>query len=846
MGRSLCFHRAHAQTGTDQAARARVDRPASGRRGHPFRAPAERRARNLAADRARGSGRPRPRRLSRAAPGLGHVRQRAEDRPAVDAHLVQRGHAPTRHGRRKPHDRAARDPRGRCSRARAERLSGRSRHADPPSATRRRRADGPRDAARSRIPRPRPRTRPARELVVLRPARARLRRRDLARHAVDRADGDERGGVRTARRAAALAGIPVRAHQPHGRRRDGRVRALALPRRPLPPRGGAVAAPRPPRSRATCARRRGMTRAGVSYFGVRILRHVRRDLADIAARGYTSVLHTFSENDLAYYRGTMANIVAASHDVGLEVQMCPWGLGRTFGGEAESRWVTMHPEACQVLDDGRRVATGCLNQPAYRSFCKEWADAALECGTDYVFWDEPHWTVPDHVGIADPDRWACCCDVCRELAGGLPTQEFREASLVEFLREMTARVAARGGKNTICLLPLTEGSHGIKDWDAVAALPGLDVFATDPYWKNFDEEPGAFVGRFAKLLAETAARHGVRPQLWVPSFGLTRENIPDLEAAIESTRAAGIDDVWTWGYEACGHMTRLATPAAPLVWEAVTHALTEQPPLELRPTHDLVRSINVGDATVSDAVARANDEVAAAIDAIVERLERGGRLVYVGAGTSGRIAASDAAECGPTFSTDLISAVHTEVEAEEDDADLACVDVGQRDVVLGVSASGRTPYTLGALSQARSAGALTIGLACVPDSELARAADLAVEVDVGPEFISGSTRMKAGTAQKLVLNTISTVTMVKLGKTFGDLMVDVQAANEKLRARARTAVALATAASDEKVTAAMAAAGGDAKVAIVSLLAGVDAETARSRLSATHGVIREAVADVVG
>jgi len=611
-----------------------------------------------------------------------------------------------------------------------------------------------------------------------------------------------------------------------------------------------------------------MKRAGVSYFGVRILRHVRRDLQDIAARGYTAVLHTFSENDLAYYRGTMADIVAASHELGLEVQMCPWGLGRTFGGEAESRWVTFHPEACQVLDDGRRVATGCLNNPAYRAFCREWADAALEAGTDYVFWDEPHWTVPEHVG-AEPERWACCCDVCRDLSGldlseGLTPAilAFREKSVADFLREMVEHVASRGARNTVCLLPLTEGPHGISDWDSVASLPGLSVLATDPYWKNFDETAGSFVGRFARLLADTAARNGVEAQLWLPSFGLTRDDIPDLEAAVSASRAAGIEDLWTWGYEACGHMTHLATPDAPVVWEAITTALTagaaaterervDLRDLDLRPTAELVRLINEEDRTVAEAVGAAADSIAAVIDAVVKRLEAAGRLVYAGAGSSGRIARGDAAECGPTFSTSQVVAVTTEEEAAEDDDaaganDLVLARAGPQDVVLGVSASGRTPYTLGAIAEAARAGALTVGLACVRNSELARRADLAIEVEVGPEVIAGSTRMKAGTAQKLVLNTISTIAMVRLGKTFGNLMVDVQASNEKLRARARRAVAVATAAPEEEVAAAIAAAEGDAKVAIVSLLAGVDAQTARSRLTAARGVIREAVEDVVG
>src|ERR1035437_8504857 len=222
--------------------------------------------------------------------------------------------------------------------------------------------------------------------------------------------------------------------------------------------------------------------AGVSHFGVPIARHARRDMVDLAARGYTGVLHTYSENDLEYYRGTMREIVAASHAVGLTVQVSPWGLGRTFGGEAESRFVTFHPEECQVLDDGRRIAGACLNSPVYRAFCKEWADAVLEDGVDFVFWDEPAWMVPRHVGIDDPARWSCVCGHCAERFGGpVPAgltpevQAFREASVVDFLREMLAHVAGRGGRNTVCLLPSTEGTQGISDWNMVASLPGLDT-----------------------------------------------------------------------------------------------------------------------------------------------------------------------------------------------------------------------------------------------------------------------------------------------------------------------------------------------------------------------------------
>jgi N-acetylmuramic acid 6-phosphate etherase len=591
-------------------------------------------------------------------------------------------------------------------------------------------------------------------------------------------------------------------------------------------------------------------------------------MADLAARGYSGVLHTYSENDLEYYRGTMREIVEASHAVGLTVQVSPWGLGRTFGGEAESRFVTFHPEECQVLDDGRRVAGACLNSPVYRAFCKEWADAVLEDGVDAVFWDEPAWMVPWHVGVDDPARWSCICDRCAERFGGPVPAEltpevraFREASVVDFLREMLAHVAERGGQNTVCLLPSTEGLHGISDWNLVASLPGLHTFATDPYWKHWNEPAGPFVRRFAKLLRETCERHGVASQLWLPSFGLTADEIPELEAAIEGAREEGVEDLWTWGYEACGHMTRLATPDAPLVWEAVSAALTRRPQqpteavrdvdLDLRTTRELVGLLNLEDATVAGAVAEAGDALAAAIDATAERLARGGRLVYVGAGTSGSLAALDAAECGPTFGSrpgEVVAVVAGDSEEAEDDreagvAGLHALGVGAGDVVVGVSASGSTPFTLAALEAAAETGALCIAVVSVSGSALGALADHEIAVIVGPEVIAGSTRLKAGTAQKLVLNTISTVTMVRLGRTYAGLMVAVAPDNVKLRERARRNLVIASGAAEEDVDAALEASAGDARVALVSLLAGVDPTTARERLEGAGGSVRVALGE---
>jgi N-acetylmuramic acid 6-phosphate etherase len=278
--------------------------------------------------------------------------------------------------------------------------------------------------------------------------------------------------------------------------------------------------------------------------------------------------------------------------------------------------------------------------------------------------------------------------------------------------------------------------------------------------------------------------------------------------------------------------------------------------IDLASTSELVALMNAEDATVPDAVAAAAPTIAGAIDAIAERMLRGGRLIYAGAGTAGRVGVLDAVECPPTFNADpgqvvaLVaggsSAVWGASEDAEDDvesapATLDQLGLGPDDVVVGVSASGRTPYVLAAVAFARSRGALTVGLACNPRSQLSDSVDHPIEVVVGPEFISGSTRLKAGTAQKLVLNMISTIAMVRLGKTFGNLMVDLQATNEKLRARAVRIIAFAAETDDTVASAALAAAGGDTRIAIVALRLGVDNAEARRRLDEHAGNIRRSL-----
>lgn len=270
---------------------------------------------------------------------------------------------------------------------------------------------------------------------------------------------------------------------------------------------------------------------------------------------------------------------------------------------------------------------------------------------------------------------------------------------------------------------------------------------------------------------------------------------------------------------------------------------------------DLVRMMNERDATIATSVRAALPAIAEAVSAATERMREGGRLIYVGAGTSGRLGVLDASEVPPTFGVQdvvigviaggpaalLDAAEGVEDDAESGAADLAALGVGPLDTVVGIASSGRTPYVLGALSHASEAGALTVGLSCNTGTPLTRAATHGIEVPVGPEIVSGSTRLGAGTATKMVLNILSTATMVQLGRTYGSLMVDMRAGNAKLRHRAVRMVIEATGADDETATAALEAAGWHAKLAIATILTGLSPTEASQALERAGGRLRTVI-----
>lgn len=376
----------------------------------------------------------------------------------------------------------------------------------------------------------------------------------------------------------------------------------------------------------------------------------------------------------------------------------------------------------------------------------------------------------------------------------------------------------------------------------------LASFAPDVIAAQGDAAALAIISAAAEALAATARAAGDGPVAMVG--GLAR--IEALRERLDLIPAAGdgLEGALRLGAIHEPHLIRIRAAGVThgldaLATEAVRPGLDD---LDARPIAEVVALLVAAEGEAHGAVSAAVPRIAAAAEAIAARLEHGGRLIYAGAGTPGRLGVLDAAECGPTFGTDLVcgviaggpTALTEAIENAEDAFDVT--DLGgltAADALVGITASGRTPYVLGALEHARAVGALTVAIVNNPSSEAS--ADVVIELLTGPEVLAGSTRLTAGTAQKVVLNALSTSVMIALGKAYGPRMVDVRATNAKVRRRAVRIVRDVAGVDEQTAAAALAAAGGHAKTAIVALLAGVDATEAAARLDRARGRVRDAL-----
>jgi N-acetylmuramic acid 6-phosphate etherase len=414
------------------------------------------------------------------------------------------------------------------------------------------------------------------------------------------------------------------------------------------------------------------------------------------------------------------------------------------------------------------------------------------------------------------------------------------------------------------LLRPKESNWLVEVWGQGGEVSGVIRYGRDPDQAETGHVFSLYVDPAAggRGIGTTLLRHA---QEWFVENGLSRATLWVFEA---NARARGFYATQRWRPDGKTRVEpEFETPEVRLSWQAIESELEgletersrpELSELDTMTVPDLVRLMNEEDAGVAIAVGAAADQISAAINAVTERLAANGRLIYIGAGTAGRLGILDATEIVPTFNTKpgqvmgLIAggggAMVEAVEGAEDDAsagerDLRAIRLGPLDVVVGISASGRTPYVLGAVEYANQVGAASVGLACNRGTLLAAAAQYPIEVAVGPEMIAGSTRLKSGTAQKLVLNMISTIAMVRLGKTYGNLMIDLRATNEKLRARAQRIVQKAARTDPVKARRALDDADGEVKTAIVMLRTGTGAADARGRLERSGGNLRQALSE---
>ncbi len=313
-----------------------------------------------------------------------------------------------------------------------------------------------------------------------------------------------------------------------------------------------------------------------SYFGNRIPRHVHTDMRALGELGFDRVVHTFCENDLAFYPDTLRAIVDASHACGLEVLLDPWGVARVFGGEAFSRWILEDDDLRQRGPSGHLLAGACLNHPRLRERLREWIEAAAATGAEGIFWDEPHWVPP---GPGNPQGEFCACRHCLEIGGDLQhaphtaVESFRADSVVRLLADLTRYSNECGLSSSICLLPPGMNAQPHVPWEPIAKLPGVTELGTDPYWCAFNitdpTERDHFIDATSIAALDACRGAGIRCMLWLQAFRIGRAQEAELFEGARRVLAHRPDTIAIWGFEACAHMSALSCERPDRVWRGL-------------------------------------------------------------------------------------------------------------------------------------------------------------------------------------------------------------------------------------------------------------------------------------
>jgi len=326
-------------------------------------------------------------------------------------------------------------------------------------------------------------------------------------------------------------------------------------------------------------------KTGVSYFHTRDPEHAARDLDDMLEHGCNTVVHCYSEQDMAFYNRSMEKIVRMTRDRGMEVYLDPWGVGGMFGGETFSNFVAVSLESRQIDITGRSLPAACPNQPAFRDLMKRWIGRAAELGAQVCFWDEPHFYF-NILNRSTWDTWACMCNECRRLfrqryGFEMPVElndevkAFRRRSLLEFLEDVCDEAKRLGMKNCVCVLPDEGGgmgkAAGTAEWEKIALIPSLDIFGTDPYWILFGEEVEKFVRGLSMRVKEIADKYEKEAQAWVLAFIIPEGREEEVGAAVETIYDTGIRNILAWGYKGC-HVIDITAKQPLKVWEILGEA----------------------------------------------------------------------------------------------------------------------------------------------------------------------------------------------------------------------------------------------------------------------------------